>query len=966
MVMPTTQLWFDGLVTGLVIGLLAVGIVLVHRSTRVINFAVANMGLIGSVLFALLVVRWHVPYWIGLVIALAIGAVFGAIVDLVVIRRLFSAPRVIVLVATVGVAQLAQTVVLALPKMDDNVTDSYPVPWGGTWSPLHGLRITGASLSVVVAVPLVALALGLFLSRTALGKAVAASADNPELARLQGISPKAVSTAVWAAAGLIGTLCLVLISAQNQSLTQLTTLGPTTLLRALAAAVIARMTSLRAALAAGVFLGLLQTVIQFNWLDTPGLTEAIILLLVLAAVFLASRGRDVEASSFSFAPKVRPIPDRLRGTWWVRYAERTPLLLFGLLAVVLPLLVTQPSRQLLYTVILGYAICGASVTVLTGWAGQLSLGQMAFAGIGALVAAALDRGTQLTFGSTTVSLNALPFPAAVAIAALVAAVVAGVVGVGALRVRGLLLAVSTFAFAVAADQYLYRLSFLHDTDATTATFPRTTVFGIDVSGQRAYYYLVLVVTVVVLAVVARLRRSGVGRTTIGVRDNPATAAAYTVNATRVKLRAFALAGGIAGVGGALLAAAGQSVPYADKYFLSADSLVIVSVVVIGGLGSVTGPVLGALWVIGLPSFFPGNKVVPLLTSSLGLLVLLLYFPGGLVQIGYSARDALLSWADRRLGGTPAPKVTTAAPPVLTRSARPAAAVDTPILRAADVRVRFFGRTVVDSVSLQVNPGEIVGLIGANGAGKSTLMNAIGGYVPSTGTVELLGRDLSGDSAAARARAGLGRTFQAATLFPELTVRETVQVALEARGRTGLLATALHLPHTFTRERAKRSDADELIGFLGLGRYADAFIGDLSTGTRRIVELAGLLALDARLLCLDEPTAGVAQRETEAFGPLIQEIRRELDASMIVIEHDMPLIMSISDRVYCLETGGVIAEGEPGEVRNNPRVVASYLGTDERAITRSGAAPAAAADPTGEQDDQTQPPATPESAPSVPA
>ncbi len=139
-----------------------------------------------------------------------------------------------------------------------------------------------------------------------------------------------------------------------------------------------------------------------------------------------------------------------------------------------------------------------------------------------------------------------------------------------------------------------------------------------------------------------------------------------------------------------------------------------------------------------------------------------------------------------------------------------------------------------------------------------------------------------------------------------------------------------------QERRYRAEADELIDFLGLGRYADMYIADLSTGTRRIVELAGLLALDARLLCLDEPTAGVAQRETEAFGPLIKEIRRELSASMLVIEHDMPLIMSISDRVYCLELGHVICEGLPDVVRNDPAVIASYLGTDERAIARSGA------------------------------
>lgn len=214
------------------------------------------------------------------------------------------------------------------------------------------------------------------------------------------------------------------------------------------------------------------------------------------------------------------------------------------------------------------------------------------------------------------------------------------------------------------------------------------------------------------------------------------------------------------------------------------------------------------------------------------------------------------------------------------------------------------------------------------------MNAIGGFVPATGRVELGGNDVTNKSSTAKAKAGLGRTFQAATLFPELTVRETVQVALEARGRTGFVSTALFLPHAAAAERRKKAEATDLIDFLGLGRYADAYISDLSTGTRRIVELAGLLALDARVLCMDEPTAGLAQRETEAFGPLLTNLRKELDASILIIEHDMPLIMSISDRVYCLESGQVIAEGQPDEVRNNPLVVASYLGTDSRAIDRS--------------------------------
>jgi ABC-type branched-subunit amino acid transport system ATPase component len=209
-------------------------------------------------------------------------------------------------------------------------------------------------------------------------------------------------------------------------------------------------------------------------------------------------------------------------------------------------------------------------------------------------------------------------------------------------------------------------------------------------------------------------------------------------------------------------------------------------------------------------------------------------------------------------------------------------------------------------------------------------------VKSTGDIAVLGDDISTLPAYRRHRRGLGRGFQSARLYPALTVRETIMVALEARERSWLLPSMTGLPPSPASERRKRSEAGELIDFLGLGRYADEFVSNLSTGTRRIVELGTLLAVDARVLLLDEPTGGVAQREAEAFGPLIVRIRRELGASMLLIEHDMPLIMSISDRVYCLEAGAVIAEGTPEEVRADPLVIASYLGTDERAIERSGA------------------------------
>ncbi|HVN51575.1 MAG TPA: branched-chain amino acid ABC transporter permease/ATP-binding protein [Acidimicrobiales bacterium] len=933
----TPQVVFDGLVSGLVFGLLAMGIVLVYRATRVINFAVGNMGVIGAGLIALLVLQYQVPFWLAVLAGLAAGVTYGAVVELVVIRRLFDAPRVIVLVATIGIAQLSLAILASFPKIS---TPGSPFPLAiGSSHTIGSVQVSGPELMILIVVPIVALLLGWFLNHTVVGKSVKASAENPDLARLAGISPKRVSTMVWAIAGALATLSLTLVVSQGGSADQLAMLGPATLVRSLAAAVIAGMSSFWRAFVAGIVIGVAEALVTFNFLDQPGLTDFLVLVAVLIAVYFQSRQPSGETENVLFVPKRRPIPERLAGRWWARNLDRAGLVGLGVVAVVVPVVVTQPSRHLLYTTILAFALAGLSLTILTGWLGQVSLGQMAFAGIGAFLAAAFHRGVTITvgFGSTQyfdVGLQALGLGPSVLLAAAVTAALAALIGLGALRVRGLLLAVSTFAFAEAASQFLYNQPILSGGFTEAVPFTRNDLFGLDLTSQRTYYFVVLAVFVLITAIVARLRRTGIGRTTIGVRDNPDAAAAYTVSSTRVKLRTFALAGGMAGLAGALLAGATQQVQFA-QFFTVGDSLALVSIVVIGGLGSIAGPILGALWVIGLPSFFPGNDVVPLLSSSVGLLFLLLYFPGGLIQIAHGARDALFSWVDGRLGPAPVPaKAAAATVPALPE--RPAPAPDVPALQTRDLSVHFGGIAAVDVVSISVGGGEIVGLIGTNGAGKSTLMNAVGGFVRASGQVELFGERITSKSSVERARRGLGRTFQAATLFPELTVRETVQLALEARGRSGLLAASLCLPRSLRLERRRSTEADEIIDFLGLGRYAASYISDLSTGTRRIVELAGLLALDARLLCLDEPTAGLAQRETEAFGPLIKEIRRELGASVLVIEHDMPLIMGISDRVYCLELGHTIAEGTPEVVRRDPGVIASYLGTDERAIARSGA------------------------------
>ena len=1017
-----------GAVTGLAYAALAAGFVLVYRSTGVLNLAHGEIGAFGAALFVLLLAGYSFGYWLAFALAVLAAAAVAMTAELVVVRRLFRSPRLVLLIATVGLGKIVAFGKLSLPS----VIAPGPIgaPFDAVWTPTAHIRLQAREIVVLIVVPVLIAALAWFMARTRFGLAVRASASNPDTARLYGISPRRTSTVVWTISGAFAAATAILLAplqGVNSAQAGTAAIAEPLLLRVLVVSLLARMRSLPATLAGGVAVGVAEQLVRSNVASADrSVVDLYLFAAVLVAVLVAVQRRGADGD-WSLSPRSRAAALAAGSPWWARRIDALGLAaLFALLAV-LGLWLSSSSALFAWTAIVLFAMVALSLSVLTGWAGQLSLGQYAFVGLGGMTVVGLTAGhdVPIPFDLFDLSLT-LPWAAAVAVATGVGVAAAVLVGLPALRVRGLFLAVTTLAFAVASASWLLTQDFFTGgTSTPRSPNPPVVELGpvlIDFgASRRSFFFLCLGSLAVVAVVVARLRRTGIGRCWIAVRDNEEAATAATVSPTRMKLSAFAVAGGIAAYSGGLLVTLLPSLQPA-ALFGAGESVVVVATAIIGGLGSVAGPILGALWVRGIPQLAPDelDSLVRLITSDIGLLVLLMYLPGGLLSVVHWARDAIVARASaasgqrsrvdgakasaeqpaesRRpaggschgrgfaaerqnlapvpptgLGGSaPEPEsargaVTagsgggsglggSASKPESARGAVTAGSgggsgvggsVPEPesvsgrggnglALEARGVTVRFGGNVAVDGVSISVSRGELVGLIGANGAGKSTLFNAISGFVPASGRVLVMGRDVTRRRAPARHSLGLGRGFQAARLYPELTVRESVMVALEARRRSRLLASATGLPPSPASERRKQSEAGEIVDYLGLGRYADSLVADLSTGTRRIVELGCLLAARARVMLLDEPTAGVAQRETEAFGPLIAGVRDELGAAAVVIEHDMGLVMGISDRIYCLESGSVIAEGPPAAVRSDPRVIASYLGTDERTIRRSGA------------------------------
>lgn len=640
----------QGLVAGLLYGLLALGLVLIYRTNRIINFAQGQLGVVAAVLLLKLAHDIGLFYWAALAFVLVIGVGVGALSELL-LRRLFGRPRVIVMVATIGLAQVLYLLTLLPFIKPKNFFVPYPLPFRLTWHVGGGVLQPG-DVAILVVAPVVALSLALFLRFSRYGLALRAMSENAESARLSGVWVRRMSTVAWMIAGGLSTLTAIL-GAPGQTSALQEALPPGLLLRALAAALIAAMTSFFVAFLAAIAIGIIEQIVNYNLVGDVNKTSKIILYLFIAVLVILvfrvrslQRGaRSEERSSWAFGGEsARATVTRMR-TWVGRSSVGSLILLAALLPLVL-----SPGRSFLLARVCIYAVVALSLTILTGWAGQVSLGQFGLVAVGAICAARLSDWNLALL---------LPF------AGLVTAVVAIVIGLPALRIRGLYLAVTTLGFALFMQVSVlstpcWKAPVVGTTvctglpDRASTLLARPALFGGDLTSDQHFAWFALGVLLVALLVVRTWRDRGIARRLVAVRDNETAAAAMGVRVVRTKLLAFALSGFLAGVAGVCLAYGLERIKPDD--FGPTESILVLSMIVIGGLGSVPGAVLGALWLVGLPAALGSTPTIQFVTSGLGVLAFLLYVPGGLARVadstGTLVADALQRWRARRSGEPP--------------------------------------------------------------------------------------------------------------------------------------------------------------------------------------------------------------------------------------------------------------------------------------------------------------------------
>jgi sulfate-transporting ATPase len=903
-----------GLGNGAVFAAIAVALVVTYRSSGVINFATGAIALYVAYTYAslrrgeLLVLLPGLPksvdlgqplqFWPAAAISLVVAALLGAVLYLLVFRPLREAPELARAVASLGVLVVIQgTMAIRLGTSAVSVRPIFPTDrWEFGSAPVLADRVYLA-LTIVVLTMILAAAFRF----TRFGLATRAVAETQKGAYVSGVSPDRVALLNWMISAVVAGVAGILIAPVSP-------LTPVTytlfVVPALAAAVVGRFQYLVPAVAAGLAIGMLQSEAtslaqKHDWMPRTGAAELVPLLVIMVALLFFRRGlpsrSEIVRRSLGRAPRPRSL--------------LLPTVVGTAVGVTALLLTAGTWRAAVIGTFIA-AVIGLSLVVVTGYAGQVSLAQLALAGTAAF-----------TLSYLTQSWN-LPFPLAPLLACLVATAIGVVVGLPALRVRGLMLGVVTLALAYAIEAVWFRNTQIVGTSGARVDDP--SLFGIDLgigSGKafpRLEFGLLCLVTLVAVAFgVAKLRMSRFGSAMLAIRANERSAAGVGVDVVGVKVFSFALASFIAGVGGCLLAYRQGTVSF--ESFTALGGLALLSTAYLAGLTSVWGGIsagiLGASGIafIALDRWVELGKWFPVITG-LALIVTLIFHPEGVASFGHRLADWL---AQRRKQPRPAERpaelVEVTPPPQPRAGTAPAA----PALEVSRLTVRYGGVIAVSNVSLRVAAGAIVGLIGPNGAGKTSVIDAVTGFAPAQGSVRLLEADVDGLQPHARVRAGMARTFQSLELYNDLSVEENLSVAVLGANR-----------------HQRQHAVGRALQRVGIEALRDRSAGELSQGERQLVSIARACVAGPQVLLLDEPAAGLNSTESALLGERIREIS-QTGTAVLLVDHDVRFVLEVCQPVYVLDFGTLIAEGSPEEIRSDKTVADAYLGTmhDAAAATR---------------------------------
>jgi len=899
-----------GITAGSVYGLTGTGLVLTYKTSGIFNFAQGAVATTGAYVFYILHDDvLHLPAVpTALICVFVLGPVLGLGMEAMA-RRLADASATMKVVATIGLVLVVQGFFSAtfgtLARTFPAWLPQHTVKVGGVFVGEDQMIITGIALAATVA-------LFLFFRRTRLGLAMRGVVDNPELLDLGGTSPAAVRRWAWIIGSSFATLAGILLAPTlNLDATVLTLL----VVQAFGAAAIGRFRSLPVTYAGGLVIGIIASVatkyVVTGSAALAGLPASIPFIVLFLVLIFTPRSRLADRRVARPRPAaVYAAPARV---------QLAGAVVLGVVLLAVPHLVN--AGQLPYwSDGLTQVVLFLSLGLLVRTSGQVSLCQAAFAAIGAATMGHLTAG----FG--------LPWGAALLLAGLAAVPIGAFIAIPAIRLPGVFLALATFGFGVTMQQMGYPLWIMFGSSSLGQAVNRPSF----AQGDIAYYYLALVFAVAAGLLVVWLVRSRLGRLLAGLADSPVALATHGTSVVVTRVLVFCIAAFLAAVSGALFGGVVHTVTSSD--FTAFSSLTLLALLVMM-LGREPWYAFGAGFaLVIIPSWIStGGTVGDWLNVLFGASAVQ-------VAIGFAPRNERLHRFLDRIGGrrrppaaaspsqepAEAPVPAAPAPAGQPRSGqhrsgqyRQAAAVG---LDLAHVTVRYGGHVAVNDVSLTAPVGRITGLIGPNGAGKTTLFNVASGWVrPAGGQLRLHGADLAALDPAARARRGLGRTFQKMELFDSLTARANVSLGREA-GQAGRRPWR-HMAET-SRDRNRRgAAAKQAMALAGIADLADRPVAALSTGQRRLVELARCLAGDFDVLLLDEPSSGLDRAETERFGEVLTRVVAERGVGVLLVEHDMALVMSVCDYVHVLDFGTKIFEGTTAEVSASDTVRTAYLGAE---------------------------------------